>query len=68
MNRQRTYRYLRDMLEDSILHLEGAEGYAIGDPSLVDVLAHVRGSLVYVRNALGMTPAVITQSKEEAKP
>ena len=68
MNRQRTYGYMRDMLEGAILRLEGAEGYAIGDPSLVDVLAHVRGSLVYARNALDMTPAVITQSKEEAKP
>ena len=67
MNRQRTYGYLRDALEGAILRLEDAEGYAIRDPEIVDVVAHVRGSLVYARNALEMAPAVITQSKEEAK-
>ena len=68
MNKQRTYGYLRDALEGAILRLEDAEGYAIGNPEIVDVVAHVRGSLVYARNALEMSPAVITQSKEEAKP
>ena len=67
MNQQRTYEYLRDVLEGAILRLEGAEGYATGDPLLVNVLGHVKGSLVYARNALDMTPAIITQNKEEAK-
>ena len=48
----RTYGYLRDMLEGAILRLEGAEGYAIGDPLLGNVLGHVRGSLRQARAAL----------------
>ena len=67
MNKQRTYEYLRDMLDGAILRLEGAEGYAIGDPLLGNVLGHVRGSLRQARAALDMSPAVITQTIKEAK-
>ena len=66
MNQQRTYGYLRDMLEGAILRLECAERYSIGDPLLGNVLGHVRGCLRQARAAQGMSPAVITQTIEEA--
>lgn len=61
MSHQRTYYYLREVLEGAILRLEGAERYAIGDPLLGNVLGHVRGSLRQAQAALDMSPAVLTQ-------
>lgn len=68
MNQQRTYYYLHNVLEGAILRLEGAEryAYAAGDPLLNSALWRIRDSLRHARAALDMSPAVLTQSSEEA--